>query len=221
MGEIFDFEEQRYYGDFHEKQLCKFFPDKFKLQGKTNAYDLIHLDKYKIELKSEAQRLKQIVVLAQSLQKNKIFDSYTDKQKGAMKNITENFFIESFSDIEKKKVGGPEQSSKKDVHFFIFYRPEYLAFWVFVNKELTSWMTDENITKYFRQHSVDNKGWVSKGYIVPILGFKYKELRWTDSYNQIWKIFRAYDLNRDSIKGVHVDPFAEELVRNCMPSNVQ
>lgn len=78
--------------------------------------------------------------------------------------VSPNFFIEIWSDVDKKKVGGPRQALKNDTDFWVYIFEKNSTMFLFSVKQLVKWM-EANENKY-RQVRVMNKGWVTVGAVV-------------------------------------------------------
>ncbi len=78
---------------------------------------------------------------------------------------TPNFFMERYSDLEKKTPGGPWQSAEKGVDVFVYWYPRNgHAHW-FNCKQLVFALN--SMGHSFKKHRVLNKGYRSEGLLVP------------------------------------------------------
>lgn len=83
---------------------------------------------------------------------------------------THNHFIERFSNLAKKKYGGPWQYNKRGVKYYAFYYKEIEELYVFEIKSLLERLTELNesgiITKKNASKVKQNKDYVTYGYRV-------------------------------------------------------
>ena len=77
---------------------------------------------------------------------------------------TENFFIELYSDIDRKKVGGPRQAAEHGTDLWAYLYMENSAVFFFKVSALVRWL-DQNESKY-KPLRIMNKGWITSGILV-------------------------------------------------------
>ncbi len=77
---------------------------------------------------------------------------------------TDNFFIERWSDVEKKKEGGPWRSKKEGTLYFIYLFPKLGIGYTFKSTALVKAV--EKMTG-LRKVNVQNRAWVTQGLLVP------------------------------------------------------
>jgi hypothetical protein len=90
---------------------------------------------------------------------------------------TPNFFIERWSDVEKKKPGGPWQALEKgSTRFYYFYVPD-LTLFEFDTASLVSAL--EPIIVSIKPFDVKNERWTTQGFRVPreLLKDQYTEIK--------------------------------------------
>lgn len=81
---------------------------------------------------------------------------------------TPNFFFERYSDLHKKKPGGPWQSRKKRADIFCYYFIRNGIYYQFEDikllcKTLDTYIKDNKLSYV----AVRNKGWITSGYKIP------------------------------------------------------
>lgn len=76
---------------------------------------------------------------------------------------TENMFVEVWSDVHKKKPGGPYQAFGRGCTYFAYlYLPDKTAF-VFNTHELITFLASKKYSEIY----IRNRAWTSSGYKVP------------------------------------------------------
>lgn len=78
---------------------------------------------------------------------------------------TPNFFFERFSDVDKKKPGGPHQAILNGSSLFVYFYVKDLVFFEFNTEKLIK-VLDELIPS-LRPTDVKNTSYVTRGYLVP------------------------------------------------------
>lgn len=82
-------------------------------------------------------------------------------------NKTQNFFMEKYSSIESKKLGGPWRAAKDKVNYFVYmYSKDQKCFW-FDSIKLADFLDIYVKEKKPRQSEVVNTSWTAMGYLVP------------------------------------------------------
>lgn len=79
---------------------------------------------------------------------------------------TPNFFMERWSDVANKKAGGPWQSSEKEIDFYVYLFPKKGKGYIFT---VSSLLEQLNNIATPNQRYVQNKSWMTVGWLVPIL----------------------------------------------------
>lgn len=78
---------------------------------------------------------------------------------------TDNFFIERFSNFDKKSPGGPWQALEHGSNIWVYmYRPNKVIF-IFNTPALVAFL-DQHLTEY-KECLVKNTSWITVGYKVP------------------------------------------------------
>jgi hypothetical protein len=77
---------------------------------------------------------------------------------------TDNFFMERWSDVEKKKPGGPWRSKEENVQFYVYLFPKEGIGYTFSTKKLVSVLEK---MQGLRMVSIANRAWITKGLLVP------------------------------------------------------
>jgi hypothetical protein len=85
-------------------------------------------------------------------------DSYSLK-------ATKNFFMERWSDFDRKKPGGPWQSLAHGAKYFFYWFPADLTGFLFHTQELVDKL--EELEHTLETRFVDNETWTTVGYKVP------------------------------------------------------
>lgn len=84
-----------------------------------------------------------------------------------------NFFMERWSDFERQKAGGPWQSKEKNIDFYCYSFPKLATTYIFTVTDLLSQL--EKIQKP-NARSVQNKSWLTIGWLVPIQSLSATEV---------------------------------------------
>lgn len=140
MSKTFDFKQQLEFGQQAERDFMECYHSPLVL-ATTFAYDFKLVEcGSKLELKTD--------------------DYCHDK--------TPNFFFERWSDVHKKKPGGPWQSRKKRADIFCYYFIRNGIYYQFNDikllcKELNTYIKDNKLGYI----PVRNKGWITAGYKIP------------------------------------------------------
>lgn len=87
--------------------------------------------------------------------------------------VSKNFFVERWSDIDRKKAGGPWQSAEKKIDYFCYSFPKMGITYIFTVAALLSQL--EKIEKP-NVRRVLNRGWITLGWLVPIESLKAHEV---------------------------------------------
>lgn len=101
----------------------------------------------------------------------RIADFYFDDLKVELKTDTwsmkesENFFMEYYSDIARKTLGGPFRSQEEGVEWFVYFYIKEKVFYWFRVSVLVPFL--EEYIKGMKYKSIKNKAWYSSGYTVP------------------------------------------------------
>jgi len=83
-----------------------------------------------------------------------------------MKN-TPNFFMEKYSSVESKKLGGPWRAANDSVSYFVYmYVKDKKCFW-FDSKELTEYLDVYIKEQKPRIMEIENTSWTTLGYLIP------------------------------------------------------
>lgn len=93
---------------------------------------------------------------------DKVIELKTDTYE--MEN-TPNFFIERWSDLEKKKLGGPWQAYEKGVHIFVYLFIKNKTWFIFRDMPALIARLDK-LTESAYGINIPNKGWTTQGYRV-------------------------------------------------------
>lgn len=136
----FDFREQLAVGDMGEKDFKKAYQVLEPKKSQVDlAYDFILKDKKRVELKT---------------------DSYPmDKSP--------NFFMETVSDIQSGKLGGPFRAYKDGIEYFVYYFIEDCTYFWFETKKLHDALEALIASGKYQLKSIKNKGWTAEGYAIP------------------------------------------------------
>lgn len=78
---------------------------------------------------------------------------------------TANFFIEEWSDFEKKKPGGPFQAMTNKSKYWCYYFPKNGRVFIFETEKLVDWL-NQSLAKYDAV-MVPNHAWITIGHKVP------------------------------------------------------
>ena len=100
---------------------------------------------------------------------------------------TANFFWERWSDMDKKKPGGPWQSHKHKVKRFVYMFVRHNVYYEFQDVPALVARLDELIaSKKYKPFPVKNRGWITVGYPIPRteLADLYIEIDFTEQYNR-------------------------------------
>lgn len=136
----FDFKKQILTGDIGEKDFYNFYKKLSPVKSEDDlAYDFKLKNGDTIELKT---------------------DTYN------MEN-TPNFFMEYYSDMKAQKMGGPWRAYNDSVKMFVYYFIENKTFYWFNTKDLYNVLEKYIASKNPRLYSVVNKGWITKGFVIP------------------------------------------------------
>jgi hypothetical protein len=133
----FYFSKQKKFGDKGELNFIKHYQDLNARAGDGFVIDILINDNDSVELKC---------------------DSYPMKK-------TENFFIERYGNIEKKKDGSVWRSSADKIKYFVYYYISDNAFFWFKVEKLKKYI-DKN-ANLFQTREVRNPGYSSLGYLIP------------------------------------------------------
>lgn len=136
---LFDFQKQLNIGNQGEQDFIKFYPELSPVKSVDRKFDFILGNNLTVELKT---------------------DSYN------MMN-TENFFMERFSDMQKRTLGGPWRAKRDRVRYFVYYYSQNGTFFWFETDQLCDVLKKEIATKKYKPKIIRNKGWNAKGYTIP------------------------------------------------------
>lgn len=84
---------------------------------------------------------------------------------------TENFFIERWSDVDKKKPGGPWQSKEHEAVIFVYFYSSDMVAYIFNTVKLVKAL--EGIIKGLKPVNIPNIAWTTVGYKVPREALKH------------------------------------------------
>lgn len=136
MSKTFDFKEQLKVGSRGEELFLKYYPEKIYIHPERDG-DFITEDGKKIELKTD--------------------DYNMDK--------TDNFFIERYSDLNKKSPGSVWQAKGHHCDIFVYYFVRHNTWFIF--KDLDKLINRlEELTKGKGMVYIRNKAWTTAGYKV-------------------------------------------------------
>jgi hypothetical protein len=77
---------------------------------------------------------------------------------------TGNFFIERYSDVNKKSPGGPFQASANGCKYFDYFYVQDLAIFRFNTEELCQWIKEHEAE--LKPMNIGNTTWTTQGYLV-------------------------------------------------------
>ncbi len=80
---------------------------------------------------------------------------------------TPNFFIERYSDKEKKTPGGPWRALQDGSTIFVYFYIQNLTYFTFRCEELCAFLTEQMLKEKCTPCDVVNKSWTTLGYRVP------------------------------------------------------
>lgn len=106
---------------------------------------------------------------------------------------TPNFFMERYSDIDKKKPGGPWQSLAKGIGTFIYYYIKNDVYFLFNTTDLVHRLND--IIGEMKPIRILNRGWITTGYKVPRIALEDLNL---NDLHQVSKKSRKTTKNKKS-----------------------
>lgn len=135
----FSFNKQLNLGNDGEASFQKYYADLFPKKSEDRRADFILADGSKVELKTDSYRVSK----------------------------TPNFFMEMFGSVEEGKLGGPWRAMQDEVQHFVYYYSNDGEFYWFDTVTLCSSL--DKIISQGKSMSKDikNKGWVSRGYLIP------------------------------------------------------
>lgn len=147
---VFKFNEQLKLGQAGEEFFVDCYSSLKPVFTDGRKSDIIIQNKHKIELKTD----------------------YYEMSK------TENFFIERYSDFNKKTSGGPWRTKTDRVKFFVYFYIKNKVFYWFDTKTLILEI-EKNIDKY-ETRLIKNKSYNTFGYLVPRVDIEDIALRIDD-----------------------------------------
>lgn len=86
---------------------------------------------------------------------------------------TPNFFMESLGNDKDMKIGGPWRALEDKIDFFVYLFIRNQTFYWFNTKTLCQTLDDMIIKNKFSEKTIKNKGWLTKGYIVPRISLDF------------------------------------------------
>jgi hypothetical protein len=143
METIFDFKDQLKVGNKGESSFLSCYESLGAKKSQNREYDFYltsgeHKDA-KVELKT---------------------DTYDMKD-------TRNFFMEILGSTADGKLGGPWRAMQDGVDFFVYYYIRNGTFFWFRTDALCYFLDDLVASGHLLPREIKNKGWVTRGYIVP------------------------------------------------------
>jgi hypothetical protein len=79
-------------------------------------------------------------------------------------NKTPNFFIEIYSDVARKKFGGPRQALSHGSHYWAYFYTQNNTIFLFNTKRLVKWL--EQNEELYHIRSIENIRWTTTGILV-------------------------------------------------------
>lgn len=138
-GTKFDFAQQQVVGDRGEKDFVRCYPILHPKKSEDLSFDFIINGGASVELKT---------------------DDYCMRD-------TKNFFMETVSDTESGKLGGPFRAFKDGITFFVYYFIHDKTFFWFDTAKLHAKLQELIATGRYPLKSIKNKGWTTTGYAIP------------------------------------------------------
>jgi site-specific DNA-adenine methylase len=135
---IFIFEESLKSGDYGERLFLSLNAGKIR-KSDTLSVDFIHESGKSIELKSD----------------------YYDMTR------TDNFFIERWSDLNRKTLGGPWQALKNDAYYYIYFFVKNKQAFIFRTDKLVAFLDRVLVGDIYTLINIPNKKWITAGYKIP------------------------------------------------------
>ena len=80
---------------------------------------------------------------------------------------TQNFFLETFGDVDAGKLGGPFRAREDKIDFFVYYYIHDKTFFWFKTNELCERIEFIISTEKHKIKSIKNKAWTTHGYALP------------------------------------------------------
>lgn len=137
MSKAFDFQTQLKVGNRGEELFLEYYPEKITIWPDRDG-DFITMSGQKIELKTDTYNM----------------------------NKTDNFFIERYSDFEKKSPGSIWQAHEHGCEIFVYYFVRHNTWFVFKDlPKLIKVLEESHGHKGFIL--IKNKGWRTAGWTVP------------------------------------------------------
>lgn len=134
----FYFSKQKKFGDKGENKFIEFYQKELKARaGDGKTIDILINENESVELKTDSYGLED----------------------------TENFFIERYGNIDKKKDGSVWRGSTDKIKWFVYYYIKDNTFFWFDVEKLKDFV-DKN-DNLFQVREVKNPGYSSMGYLVP------------------------------------------------------
>lgn len=138
-GSKFDFSTQMVVGDRGEKDFADCYKQLAPQKSENPAWDFNLNTGATVELKT---------------------DDYSMKD-------TNNFFIETVSDVRTGKIGGPSRAFKDGVTFFVYYFIRNRTFFWFETAKLQPYIQSLMETHKFPVKTIQNKTWTTTGFAIP------------------------------------------------------
>ena len=139
MKKVFGFGEQLSIGNLGEQDFLKYYKElspKKSLDDK--AIDFTLGDGKLVELKSDSYDL----------------------------NLTPNFFIEMYGNVENSSFGGPFKAMKDKIDFFVYYFPKNKTFFWFDTVKLCYTAEKIILDLKLKPKYIRNKTWTTLGYAI-------------------------------------------------------
>lgn len=138
-GKTFGFKTQMGIGDAGERDFRTSYPELKPEKSEDRAVDFILSNGQTVELKT---------------------DTYPMEK-------TPNFFMETLSDTNSGKLGGPWRAQQDGVAYFVYYFVTDKTFFWFDPKQLCLRLEKLIAEKKYRIKSIANRSWTTQGYAVP------------------------------------------------------
>ncbi len=107
---------------------------------------------------------------------------------------TPNFFIERYSDRDKKTPGGPWQAATKGVRVYIHFFVKNGVYYVFDSQKLINFLESKEFLDNHQLVPIPNKTWITEGYKVnrKLLANLFFEQRIDDYPSKLIEFFQTY-----------------------------
>ncbi len=80
---------------------------------------------------------------------------------------TKNFFIETWSDAERRKEGGPRQALRNGSCYWVYFFVKNRTYFIFETAALCKTLEQLYKKHAFKEVSIPNKSWTTVGLLVP------------------------------------------------------